>query len=290
MQERVQQVYGAWAPDHTDGLALTVRPYDPSETYQKIETVHVNAKPSFEMANFLGKAGIGEVAYDKLSASLRDYEVVESVMERHERGQSSLISTLHLKNVLDTASTHNSLFIASGGDPEFAEINDIIANPMMGRLNIGGMAVFKALSVSGHIDLALPYRAAKEYGMDKEARMYVGKRMRDALEERLQQGVAVHWSLPGTRGKQAILVDENEVTVVKRVEDKVANIVIERTPWAVPVPMIVHPGNAELEVLEPRAIESISDVHGMMQEMVDVAAKLSGEQIYYGLPEGARYL
>ena len=287
IQARVPKVYETWAPGHADGKIITTRPYDSDDEYQRNENVRIEPDISLEIAEFLGKAGLGEISQRKLVAGLEEYEIVSSVIDRHKKHKNSLISTLHLRDTLDTASTHNGLFVASGGSPELAEINDVIANPMMAYLDIGGMAVYRALTTSGGINEALPYRAARDYGMDKEARQYLAKLMKDSLEVRLREGVALHWSLPGTRGVKISMFDGRPAMSVKIVDKAVAEYAVGQLDWALPVPIDFKFGNSKLEVLPPRPLESVDDVHKMMQEMVEVASELSGEEIYYGMPKDA---
>ncbi|HET7827742.1 MAG TPA: hypothetical protein VFK97_02660 [Candidatus Saccharimonadales bacterium] len=288
IQKQVPTVYSAWGEEHADGTALTVRPYSAQDPYQKVENVRIEPNISFEQAIFLGKIGMGEEAYDRLSAGFIEHRAEALVMDRHKRGKNTLFATLHLTNVLDTALTHNNFFVTSGGKKEIADINDVLVNPMMAYLDIGGFPVYEALAFSGGIDEALPYRAAKAHGMSKQAREFIGRRASSSLEARLGTGVAIHWSMPGTRGKKVILADGSETLIVNRVETAIAEYVISRLGEVVPVPMNMHPGSAEVEVLTPRKIETVQDVHKVMEEMVEVISDLSDERFYYGLPPGAR--
>ena len=290
LQDRAHKVYGSWAPEHTDGQIITVRDYDQGEYYQRSDLALIESEPNLEFAEILGHTGMGKAAYDKLGAGYDENNVLAIVQKRHEQGKSTLIPTLHLRNVLDTAMTHNRLFVSSGGDPEIAAINDIIANPMMSRLTIGGFAVIKSLITSGNVDMALPVEAALRHGMSEEDAQILERLYGSALKKRLMGGVAVHWSLTGTRGVQIITQDGEEAMSVNRVHDGIANIVRKRAALAIPVPMDVHFGDCKVEVLRPRPLNDIGDVHKMMEEMAEVASNLASETIYYGLPEGAEVL
>lgn len=284
LEERAHRVFGEWALEHTNDGLMSVRKYDPRDPYHNIEEARVLPEPDLKTAERLGRIAMGDEAFDKLSDAFKRYRVVETGLARHAPGQSeppksTLITTLHLKNVLDTPITHNNLFVTSGGSPEIAEINDIIANPMMSRLALGGIAVYQILAASGGIDEALPTEGAAKYGMRPEDISFLEKIETRALKARLQEGVIFHWSLPGTRAKKI----GNRVHV-KRVPDGIANIVRKRLDLAVPVPMDVRFGDTKLEVLEPRTIRTSNDVHVMMEDMVEVASELTGVKVIYGLP------
>jgi hypothetical protein len=287
IRQNVPRVFEAWAPSHTDGSILTFRPFDSDDQYQRVENVRIEPDISFELAQQFGKAGVGETAYEKLCTGFTEFDVVKTAMERHKQQKNTIISTLHLRNVIDTPATHNALFVASGGDPELAAINDIIANPMLAYTNIGELAVFRVLSASGGIDLALPYRGAKKYGMIKPARQYLARRMREGLDTRLEQGVVIHWALTQTRGVPIITKEGAPALAVSPVEQALAEYAVEQSFLGVPVPIDLQVGDSHLEVLEPRPLESVTDVHKMTEEMVEVASRLSGTEIYYGMPEGA---
>jgi hypothetical protein len=49
-------------------------------------------------------------------------------------------------------------------------------------------------------------------------------------------------------------------------------------------------GNAQVDVLEPRVLESVKDIHDMGEEMAEAASRISGTEIYYGMPPGASEL
>jgi hypothetical protein len=287
IRQNVPQVFEAWAPSHTDGLIMTFRPFDPNDPYQLVENVRIEPDISLELAQQAGKAGVGEAAYEKLCSGLTEFDVVQTALKRHKQQKNTIVSTLHLRNVLDTPTTHNALFVASGGDSELADINDIIANPMLAYTNIGGIAVFRVLSASGGIDLALPYRGAKKYGMIKPARQYLARRMREGLDARLEQGVVIHWALTQSRGIPIVTESGSHALAINRVEKAVAEYAVEQSFLAIPVPIDLQVGESHLEVLEPRLIEKVSDVHEMTEEMVETAMRLSGTEIYYGMPKGA---
>jgi hypothetical protein len=287
-QQRVHAVYGLWAPHHADGEILTTREYNPDEVYQKVEFPRIEPEIDLETAMRMGRISMGEEGFAKLFAGLTEQRVVEQALDRHKEGESTLVAGLHLRDVMDVPMSHNNLFLASGGDPEIAAINDLIANPMLSHISIGEDSVFKYLTASGGVDLALPADAAAEYGMSLEDIEKLERTYGRALNRRLKTGVVVHWALSGTRGKKIITRSGDMAICVRRVEDGIANIVRKKLSLAVPVPMDVQFGNVQVEVLEPRRLDSVDDVHYMMQEMVDVAKELSGEEIYYGLPEGSR--
>jgi hypothetical protein len=294
--DRVHKVYDMWAPGHTKENLLTLRSYDPGDFYQRVDVAFFPAEPDLELSERFGRAGMGEPAYQKLGDGFDDKHVLELVHHWHAQGKNTVIPTLHLKDVLDTALTHNRLFTLSGGDPEVAEINDVILNPMISHLDIAGEAVMKVLTASGNAVPGLPVEGAITNGMTAEDAQYLERFYGSALSKRLGndrrpgQGTAIHWSLTGTRGVDIVTVDGEKAMSVNRVKSGVADILVKRTVVAVPVPMDVRVGDCKAEVLEPRSLETIEDVHMMMEEMVEAVSDFSGQKIYYGVPEGAEVI
>lgn len=279
LEERAHRVFGRWLLDHTHDGLISQRPYDYNDPYQDIERVRIPPQPNLIMAEHLGRANMGNSAFQKLSDSFKKYHIVDICQERHRNGKSTLISTLHLKYVFDTAMTHNNLYVTSGGDPGLARINDVISNPMMSRMDFKNQAVYRILTAAGGITEALPTEGAAQYGMAADDIQTLERLQGAVLKGRLEKGVVCHWSLPGTRARR---IDGK--LYVKKVPDGIANIVRKRLDWAVPVPMDVEFGNTKLEVLEPRLLSSVEDVHSMMEQMVAAASELTGEPIRYGLP------
>jgi hypothetical protein len=288
LSERVHRTYGLWAPDHTVDGIITLRPHDPSEHYQRVDISRFTPEPSLELASNLGRLGMGELAFQKLSAGFGEHGVIGKIFDRHRAQKSTLVTTLHLRDVLDTGMTHANLYVTSGGDSKLIEINDVVANPMMSQLDVVGMPAIQRLAASGSVDMALPAEGAVEHEMASDDVKYLSKFYGGHFSKRLREGVAIHWSLPGTRGKKIITKAGEQAMCVVRVPDSIANIARKRTAWVVPIPMDVRFGNCEVEVLRPRALDTVEDVHRMMEEMVEVASELSGEKIFYGMPEGAK--
>lgn len=288
VRRNISQTFESWAPHHTDGQLLTLRPFSPDDPYQRAENTRIEPEPSLEIARAFGNMAIGSEAYQKLCDGIREYDVLKTAIKRHKRAQNTLIGTLHLLDVYDTATTHNAIYVSSDADPEILEINDLVASPMLAYTDIGGMAVFRVLTASGSIDLALPMRGAKKHGMSRKARMYLARRTSEALDARLDTGIIINWALTGKRGVPIITKAGREAISVTPVEGAVAEYAIGKNLLAVPVPIDLEAGNSRLEVLEPRPLEKVSDIHDMTEEMVETAVRLSGKEIYYGLPEGAQ--
>lgn len=289
LNRRVHRVFDHWSAGHADGQVLSARDYDPDDPYQRVESARIEPEPDMELASSLGRLGMGAAGYEKLSTGFERYHIIDEGLKAHRRGESILITTLHLHNVLDTAITHNNLFVTAGGDPRVAEINDIVANPMMSRLAIGELAVYRVLSAAGGIDNALP-PAAADYGMNKDDIRTLERIYAPALKQRLERGAIFHWSLPGTRGITETASDGSSTTYIKPPHEGIIKIAQKRFKLAIPVAMIVKFGDVDLEMLAPRRLESADDVHGMMREMTAVAQELSGDTVIYGRPVKARRL
>lgn len=293
LSERAHRVYGRWALNHANEF-LTVQGWDSGSPYQDLETTCFPARPNPERALFFGENGMGEAAYRKLADGYDDYNVLGIVRDNHENRRNTLITTLHLKYILDTAMTHNRLFTLSGNDSELAMINDVIINPMVMRLDILETPVIEVLSYSGNIDVALRGEGASKHGMlDADVRFwerYYGNTLGKRLGSRRLpgEGLAVHWSLLGTRSFNFLGSDGEVGKAIEKVEDGIANIAVKRMACVIPVPMDVEIGNCEVEVLKPRRLESVGDVHRTMEEMLEVASEMTGQKIHYGLPKGSQ--
>jgi hypothetical protein len=295
MQTNARTVYEGWAHEHADGIFLTERPYDASAADLDISVVRLEPQPNLGIARKMGIPVMGKASYDELSVGLQDVRAIETAKERASKGLNTLVATLHINNVFDTAMTHNNMFVTAGGDEnsgnkELAAINDLVLNPMLGRLNVGTMAVYDALVLSGGLDLLLPIQAARDRGMNRRTISYLGRRMIGAFNARLDEGVVCHWALSGTRGKSIQLKNSDEATMVESVSKNVADLVVERINHVIPVPMVMELGKTAVEVLEPRTVRKVKDVHNLMGEMVETASAISGRKIVYGLPRGAHRL
>jgi hypothetical protein len=292
LSSRVHKVYGEWAKGHLKEGLLDLRSYDGDEYYQRPDVAFFEAEPNLELAQNLGRAAMGEAAYQKFADGYDNHHVLEIVRSRHGQGKNTLIPTLHLKDVLDTAMSHNRLFTMTGGGPSIAEINDVIANPMMTRITIADESAIKVLAASGNVDNGLPIDGALEHGMLREDAEYLERLYGSSLGRRLGNknrtgaGIAVHWALTGTRASEIISADGDKAMSIVRVQDGVAKIVVSRAALAVPVPMDVRLFDCRVEVLKPRELETENDVHKMMEEMAEVASELAGKKIFYGMPKG----
>ncbi len=284
MEHQAHEGLGIWVQSHLNDL-LSELPYDPNNPNQWIDRVALDAKPSLEMARRFGEVGMGEANYNQLIRDLQQAKVVEGIINNRGQGESTLIATLHLQDTLDTAITHNSLFVASD-DPEFAEINVILANFIMSRMALGGVAVDEVLTLSGKEVRALP-AAAVEY-IEPETIRFITRLAIPAITDLLNEGIALHRAPTGTRATKRNLKDGTPVKIVPVIDEGTARTLRRRTPTVVGIPMNVEFGNTKAEVLAPRKIETEKDLHRLMTEMVEIAKDLSGEQVFYGLPKGAR--
>lgn len=289
LQRRVHAVYEPWSGEHIKDLEVfTLRPFDPEEDYQRVDIAQIPADLSFENAQLIGSSGMGEAGYLKLSDGFEHYELIKESTKRRQAGKSTLVTTPHLRNVLDTAITHNNFFVTSGGDPEVGLNNDIVVSPMLTRINILGAAVMKVLSASGPVDLALPREAAIEHGMAETDAASLDWMYSRALARRIKEGVVLHWALPKSRAKKIVTASGELALSTDRVEDSVADYVARKKFLVFPVSMDVpKAGEGSVDFLEPREISSSKAVHDMMEELVDKTQEVAGEQIYYGTPPGA---
>lgn len=290
LQERAHKIYLDWREDHVDGAVVTARDVDAQDEDLNVTTTYLDPDPeaSAETAAGMSMLGMGRNAFEKLRGAFEEIDILRSAVKtRGAKNQGILIPTLHKNGTFDTAMTHNLLFVASDGKPEFAAINEVVVNPMMGFLDIGGRAVYWTLRQSGAVVITLNSEAAIAHGMTPEDTRALSEIYTPPFRKCLEQSPIVNWSLPGTRGVKVITKGGEHATSISRVPDGIANIARKRFRWAIPVPMEVELGNCRLEVLEPRELNSVDDVHAMYDEMVEVANGFSEEEIYYGMPEGS---
>ena len=289
-EQQVHQGLSQWVQSHLNEV-LGEMPYDPQNPNHHIDRVLLEANPSLERAKQYGLLGAGEVGYSQLIKDFKKYGVVDLVRanasddNETKKPSSTLIATLHLSSALDTAITHNALFVASG-DEEFANKNVVLANYIMSIMTIYGLPVDEVLTASGMEIRALTDGALKY--IDPNTAQHMGRLALPVLNGVLRQGVAMHQAPSGTRAKDIILKNGTPAKSVDIIPEPVIRTIRKKTPWVVGVPMIVEPNRATGEVLEPRLMQEDCDVHKLMQDMVDAADSISEEPVFYGMPDGAQ--
>lgn len=284
-EQNMHEVFDEWIKPHVGGR-ITALPYDPQQyPHQKIEVCHIAPNPSLEIACFLGQEAFSAKAYEKLVSELQ--ELVGEIKSRAIGGHSTLVATAHLRNTFDTALSHNALFVASE-DESFANTNLIVANKLMTRMAIGGVAVTEILRVSGHVLLGIPRTGAQKYGLDKATITKANQMLNPYLTDLMGQGAAFHRALSDTRAKDIIMADGEPAKMLPTVSRGMARMTCRSTPHAVAVGMDVTLGDSKAKVLEPRYLEADNDVHLLMHDLADAEAELADEIVVYGLPEGAK--
>jgi hypothetical protein len=289
MQRREDVVLKKWVSSHLTDF-ISYRSCDPENPFpdQRIDTTIIEAKPSLEKAIHHGIVGMGKTGYEDFIDDLIKNKAVDTVISNRNKGLSTLIASLHMRSTWDTAFTHNGVFVASQ-DPEFAEDNVIIANPMMTRMALAGVSsVPEFLSWSGKVLLAPPEQAM-EYGMDNDVFEYrMWKAGRKLVRICLKDSAAVHRAPTATRTETIILDDDTSVENAPRVSDENAEKIIRYTPWVIGIPMHVEIGKSSAQVLQPKELKKVEDVHKLMQEMVEVASDLSRTTVVYGQEESSK--
>lgn len=284
--ERVHEGMRRWMASHIDEYIGELG-YDPANPDQWVERVLLEAEPDLAAATRFGTIGMGPEAYQKLIDDLNKIGAVNLVRDNaaaERPPRSTLFATLHLERTLDTAITHNALFTASQ-DPEFAEMNVVLANYIMSAMTIGGVAVDWVLTRSGHELRAMP-DAGTDY-VDQEDFEFINHRALAMLNQLLRQGVAIHQAPSGTRGKAARKVsDRSPVISVPMVRDETVQTIIKKSPVAVGVPMKVRPGDSKAVVFEPRYLNDHKDVHRLMHDMIEEINLFNDKLVVYGLPKG----
>ncbi|HVX58713.1 MAG TPA: hypothetical protein VG964_03175 [Candidatus Saccharimonadales bacterium] len=288
--QRVYKGMRTWASSHTNDI-IDLLDYNPTNPNQFVERALLEAEPDLEKARLFGSLGMGAQAYDKIVGDFKRLGVIDLARENASAPHptSTLFATLHVHDTLDTALTHNAAFAAADGDPEFAEMNVVLANYIMMAMTVGGYAVDRALVKSGKQIRVLPDKALKY--IDREDYDFINRIALPAFNHLLKRGVAIHQAPSATRAlKGEIVHSGEEVRVVPRVEDGAAGTIIKKSPDVVGVPMNVKPGDSQAVVFEPRRITSAGELHDLMNEMVEEVNVLTDTLVIYGLREGIRLL
>lgn len=290
---RDQRVYGGmrvWASSHLKDL-IGILDYDPTNPDQFAERVLLEAKPNLEEARLFGSFGMGFDSYKKLNDDFQKIDIVGVATEnaRASRPTSTLVATLHTKDTLDTAMTHNAAFSVSNGDPGFAEMNVVLANFIMSAMTIGGYAVDRVLTKSGREIRVLPDKALKY--ISQEDFDFINRLALPAFNRLLKQGVLLHQAPSAQRALKAEKVATGEkVLVVPTVQDGTVHTIIKKSPNVIGVPMDVKPGDTKATVLEPRRITNGKELHSLMNEMVEEVNVFSDKLVVYGTRKGIRVL
>lgn len=283
-QAEADRVFPVWAADHVNDM-IGVLPSNGSE-YQDISVARFEARPGLETAYTVGTVGVG-AAFGNMVDEFRDLGIVNLARKRAKNGGRTLISSLHLNNVMDAAATHTGLFVASE-DEEFAQSNVLLANPMLAWTNILGFDTMPVLVASGPVVTGIPASGATKYGLSPELMGYHGKMTASEFRRLKNIGHIMHRATTGTRGNDIILEDGRPAKSVPRLSDKEARRVRLNYDVVVGVPMDVQKDGSVAEVLPPRFLSEDKDVHRHMKEMTKTIGLLLQKVVVYGMPEGAQ--
>lgn len=284
---RISEGMSRWAGSHLNDFIGRLD-FDPANPDQWVERAVLNANPDLAMARQFGAAGMSPESYGRLVADFKRIGAVELVRQNATANKqaSTLFATLHLKDALDTAITHNGLFAASE-DPRFADMNVVLANYIMSVMTVGGVAVDRVLTLSGIEIRALPADALSY--IDRQDFEFINQIALPALNKALKQGVAIHQAPSGTRAKPAeVIADGTPALSVSRVSDSTAYTIVNKSPTAIGIPMQVKVGSSTAVVMEPRRLKSEKEVHDLMHEMVEEVNLFSDQLVVYGLPNAIR--
>jgi len=283
-QAEADHVFPIWAGDHVAG-PIGLFATEPGNEHQDISIVSFDAQPSLEHAKMIGFAGMGET-YQKMVSQAQELGVVDLAKKRMASGQSTLVATLHLHNVIDAAASHNIMFVASE-DPDFAQHNVLLANPMLAWTSIKGVETMQALRKSGRIVRGIPLDGAAKHGLSNELVDFVDRRAAPVIRQVLEEGNVFHRAPSGTRGKKIILADGTLAYSIRELNRGEVMTIRKRTNCAVGMPMNVNEEDSVGVVMPPVNIETDEDVHKFMVVMTQTLNELVEENLVYGMPEGA---
>ncbi|MBX4197331.1 hypothetical protein KW801_02105, partial [Candidatus Saccharibacteria bacterium] len=237
-----QKVLGEWAKPHTNEL-LSVLPYNPDKyPFQPLDVIYLEPNTDIEKARQIGELGIGKVAYDALVDDLRRYGLINEIKQRGALGKSALMASLHFRNIIDTPLGHNASLIASE-DERFADMNVMLANHMVKRLQIGGIAVAEIIQMSGVTIYGHPLNGALKYGMNPDITQSGNRALAPIFRYLLESGVLLHTAPSETRAKNIILKDGRKAKMIPLTKDSFAGAVKKRMPLAAALAMDIKPGN-----------------------------------------------
>lgn len=276
-----------WAASHEDEN-LTFFPYDGSPD-QRLDRVLLEpiAKPDIETARLVGRLGVGPEIYERTVSYLQASGIIEEVDNEARHRRSTLVASLHLRDTFDTAMSHNMLFAASD-NPDFVHRNLVLSNYIMSLLKIKGTNVNTLMTASGSELRAFP-DVAVQYVRPEVVQM-INRAMSPILKVKLANGTAFHRALTGTRGRKIELKDGSPALMIRRIDAGTAFSTIKRTPKVVAMPMDVHFGNTKIDsdAIEIRTLKTEKDIHLLMTDMVEAVNGMTKDQVFYGLPKGAR--
>lgn len=287
LQAEADRVFPTWAADHTDG-SIGLFATEPGNEHQDISIVSFDAQPSLDHAKMIGFAGMG-ATYQEMVTQAQQLGIVDLAKKRIAGSQSTLVATLHLHNVIDAAASHNIMFAASE-DPDFAQRNVLLANPMLAWTTIKGVETMLALRKSGRIVRGIPLDGAAKHGLSNELVDFVDRRAAPVIRQVLEEGNVFHRAPSGTRGKKIVLADGTLAYSVRELTPPETRTIRKRTNCAVGMPMDVKENSSVGTVMPPVNIETDEDVHKFMAKMTQALNDLVQETVVYGMPPGAVYL
>lgn len=284
-----QTALGEWAKSHANDL-VSVLPYDPElYPFQRLDVIHLEPKPNLDRARQFGELGIGKETYNNFLADLQRFGLIKEVHQRARRKESSLMATAHLHNIIDTPLGHNAAFVASG-DEDFADINVLVANHMVKRLQIRGAAVPEIIQASGHIVFGHPLPGARDHGLPEHIIQTGNRALNPILVDLLERGVLFHRAPTDTRASDIELEDGVKAKSLPVVDASFAHTVKKRMPFTIGAAIDVRPGRGSARLLSPIQIFRPDEIHYVMTKMTEALTEISGEPVFYGMPEGARLI
>lgn len=288
------KAFRKWAEGHVEDSVILL-PHDIERfPNQSLDVIKLDAKPQLEFARLAGEHVMRPEPFNRLVGQLRDLNIAERLLHNinnNVKAPSLVGATVHLRNVFDTPIVQNALAVASE-DEEFVKRNYIIANPMIKYLgyeyNGAVFEVSELVRLSGPIIYAPP-EAALSYGLSERAMARYMRAFVPIYTEAAEQGSIFHWALSKTRTKDFVNESSGETgKAAEIVDERIAAIVRRKTPEAFGVAINIGDGQPDSRVLPIRHITSNQDVHDLMRGITDATSEITGLNVTYGLPEGAK--
>ncbi|MBX4188786.1 hypothetical protein KW792_01670 [Candidatus Saccharibacteria bacterium] len=275
-----------WAELHTGG-DLQLLPHEPeANPFQELEVIHLKPRPNLELAAQVGEIGLGQPTYGNLISQIQISGLVGEAYANALESKNTLIATAHFKNILDTPASHNALFVASE-DEAFADRNVIVANHMVKWLQVNGVPVVDILRTSGHVVFGSPYEGSLAHKIDSEVIQAGNRALQPVFKGMLERGMVFHMALTETRAKKIIMNDGKAALMIPRIQDSLANMVKKRMSLAAALTMDIGENNKQAELTDFIYVNDVRDIHHMMMGSANKLCVMSGEQVVYGMPDGA---
>lgn len=285
IEEATHVALGEWIKGHLDDR-MTMLEYNPQYyPYQRFDVASFGPlSPSSEPIE-AGRLVMGE-AFDELVDAMRSYAPV--IKDRLAHGESSMIVTPHLQNVLDTPVVEAALS-AAYDDERLVDDSIIMTGKVITRLAIFGVPAMEMMARMGRVYMSIPRSpSAREAGVANETIDHINWQMlRECLRE-VRHGKVIHQAPSNGRAKPQTRPYGSTVLAIPRADDITTRLITRYKSYAIPV--AIRFGDESMDsgwvIGEPGYLREPEDIHRMMDNLANRASGLfENEEIVYEQPK-----